>query len=113
MSGSESDERLGHRLPFSQEIAGIGLQVLEAIRVARRPGDIDGLGPIMASQAEVEPLVGGRQIATAAEPPGGLPPACTRNDDSRPCGVARRASTFQSEHEEVSAYRPVMEIGEW
>src|SRR4051812_10443299 len=103
MSGSESYERLGHRLAFSQEIAGIGLQVLEVIRVARRPGHIDGLGPILAPQAEVEPLVGGRQVAAAAETPGGLLPACTRDDDTRPRGVARRMSAFQSEHEEVAA----------
>ena len=72
----------------------MGLEPAVAVDPARGPGDLDLVGDVERAEAEVEPGVGGRLVAAAADPPGDPAPAAGRDRDPGADGVAVRGAAL-------------------
>ena len=91
-------------------VAGIGRQRAEAIQSPGGPDHLERLDPGGVCQAEVQPRVGGRLVASAAKTPGDV--ASATRDDGHPGAdcVAIGGSAFQAKGQRVARGRPVVEI---
>src|SRR5262249_13294948 len=92
-------ERARAGLAFDEGVRRAWLEPVVTGDVPARPADLgrDG-GPLRhAPQAEVEPAVGGRKEAAAAEPPDDLGPARGRDPHLGADGVAVRGRPLQPE----------------
>ena len=83
-----------------------------AVDPPRRPGDLDRLDPVGPAEPEVEPRIGGGQVAAAADALGDLATAPARDRHPGADAVAVGGGPFEAEGEEVAARGPVVEIGQ-
>ena len=92
----EAGQRLGRLVSLADQVAGVGAEISMAVHVAGGPDDLDQVDPVGVSQAEVEPRVGGRLVAAAAEAMGHAAPAPGDDGNLRPHGVAVRAAALEA-----------------
>src|SRR5262249_40424697 len=78
----------GGRTPLAELIAGVGCEVRPAIATSGRPEHLHGVDRRRRAQAEVEPVVAGRQIAPASDALGHAALHGRLDDDLRPDAVA-------------------------
>ena len=81
---------MGLAIAFAEEVTSIRRQVPVLIDLSGRPGHLDDLDAIHLSQSEMEPRVGGRLVASSADPPANLATPSRVDDDTGADGVAIR-----------------------
>ncbi len=67
---TSSPTRQGHRrpVPFAEQVATIGFQIIVPVDLPRRPPHFQAFDPGRVAQTKVETRIAGRLVAAAAEP---------------------------------------------
>ena len=96
-------ERPCRGLAFTEQVGSIGDEVAVAINASRRPGDLDEFGTPGPAQSDIDPGIGRRQVAAAAEPGDDLPAPEGGDGDAGSDGVAVRRGAFEPHREGMSS----------